>query len=277
MSPRSVITGGRRRVGVAASWRRRCTSPSSSRSSTPCRGSGRCSRPTPSASTVDRDRDPRPRRRRSPRPAGALVSAGALAGLALSSTVGLFGWQEAILRPAVRDRDRLRAARGGRAGAAGAAGAARGSPPRRARALAGGGLRRRRGAARRRRRARSGATPAGCSGCSWRWPRVCLALAVRLALRAWTAGPGPPCSALAACRSRATSSAARRACRATRTTSATGPTRSGSRRSPSRPPVAARRDGLDVNCGGSEVSTPWRRPTSYSRVGRVTRLDLALR
>ena len=33
--------------------------------------------------------------------AGALVSAGALAGLALSSTVGLFGWQETTLRPAV--------------------------------------------------------------------------------------------------------------------------------------------------------------------------------
>lgn len=33
---------------------------------------------------------------------GALVSAGALAGLALSSTVGLFGWQEAVLRPAVK-------------------------------------------------------------------------------------------------------------------------------------------------------------------------------
>jgi hypothetical protein len=33
--------------------------------------------------------------------AGAFVSASALAGLALSSTVGLFGWQEATLRPAV--------------------------------------------------------------------------------------------------------------------------------------------------------------------------------
>ncbi|HEX5617982.1 MAG TPA: hypothetical protein VFX51_06155 [Solirubrobacteraceae bacterium] len=33
--------------------------------------------------------------------AGAAVSAGALAGLAVSSTVGLFGWQEATLRPAV--------------------------------------------------------------------------------------------------------------------------------------------------------------------------------
>jgi hypothetical protein len=33
--------------------------------------------------------------------AGALVSAGALAGLALSSTVGLFGWHEATLRPSV--------------------------------------------------------------------------------------------------------------------------------------------------------------------------------
>jgi hypothetical protein len=33
---------------------------------------------------------------------GALVSAGALAGLALSSTVGLFGWQEAVLRPSVK-------------------------------------------------------------------------------------------------------------------------------------------------------------------------------
>jgi hypothetical protein len=33
--------------------------------------------------------------------AGALVSAGALAGLALSSTAGLFGWHEATLRPAV--------------------------------------------------------------------------------------------------------------------------------------------------------------------------------
>jgi hypothetical protein len=33
--------------------------------------------------------------------AGALVSAGALAGLAFSSTVGLFGWQENLLRPSV--------------------------------------------------------------------------------------------------------------------------------------------------------------------------------
>jgi len=33
---------------------------------------------------------------------GALVSAGALAGLALSSTVGLFGWQETLLRPSVQ-------------------------------------------------------------------------------------------------------------------------------------------------------------------------------
>jgi hypothetical protein len=33
--------------------------------------------------------------------AGALVSAGALTGLALSSTVGLFGWQETTLRPSV--------------------------------------------------------------------------------------------------------------------------------------------------------------------------------
>lgn len=33
--------------------------------------------------------------------AGVLVSAGALAGLAASSTVGLFGWHEAALRPAV--------------------------------------------------------------------------------------------------------------------------------------------------------------------------------
>ena len=33
--------------------------------------------------------------------AGAAVSAGALAGLAASSTVGLFGWHEAVLRPAV--------------------------------------------------------------------------------------------------------------------------------------------------------------------------------
>jgi hypothetical protein len=33
---------------------------------------------------------------------GAIVSAGALAGLALSSTVGLFGWQEAVLRPSVK-------------------------------------------------------------------------------------------------------------------------------------------------------------------------------
>jgi hypothetical protein len=33
--------------------------------------------------------------------AGALVTVGALAGLALSSTVGLFGWQESTLRPAV--------------------------------------------------------------------------------------------------------------------------------------------------------------------------------
>ncbi len=32
---------------------------------------------------------------------GALVSASALAGLALSSTVGLFGWQETLLRPSV--------------------------------------------------------------------------------------------------------------------------------------------------------------------------------
>jgi hypothetical protein len=35
-------------------------------------------------------------------PAGALVSAGALAGLALASTVGLFGWQESVLRPSVQ-------------------------------------------------------------------------------------------------------------------------------------------------------------------------------
>ena len=40
-------------------------------------------------------------RRRLAAAAGALVSAGALAGLALSSTVGLFGWQESTLRPAV--------------------------------------------------------------------------------------------------------------------------------------------------------------------------------
>jgi len=33
---------------------------------------------------------------------GALVSASALAGLALSSTVGLFGWQETLLRPSVQ-------------------------------------------------------------------------------------------------------------------------------------------------------------------------------
>jgi hypothetical protein len=33
--------------------------------------------------------------------AGALVSAGALAGLTLSSTVGLFGWHEATVRPAI--------------------------------------------------------------------------------------------------------------------------------------------------------------------------------
>jgi hypothetical protein len=33
---------------------------------------------------------------------GALVSAGALAGLAWSSTIGLFGWQEAVLRPSVK-------------------------------------------------------------------------------------------------------------------------------------------------------------------------------
>lgn len=33
---------------------------------------------------------------------GALVSASALAGLALSSTVGLFGWQESVLRPSVQ-------------------------------------------------------------------------------------------------------------------------------------------------------------------------------
>jgi hypothetical protein len=33
--------------------------------------------------------------------AGALVSAGALAGLAFSSMVGLFGWQETLLRPSV--------------------------------------------------------------------------------------------------------------------------------------------------------------------------------
>jgi len=33
--------------------------------------------------------------------AGAVVSAGALAGLALSSTAGIFGWHEATLRPAV--------------------------------------------------------------------------------------------------------------------------------------------------------------------------------
>jgi hypothetical protein len=33
--------------------------------------------------------------------AGVLVSAGALVGLAVSSTVGLFGWQEATLRPSV--------------------------------------------------------------------------------------------------------------------------------------------------------------------------------
>ena len=40
-------------------------------------------------------------RRRLAAAAGALASAGALAGLALSSTVGLFGWHEATLRPAV--------------------------------------------------------------------------------------------------------------------------------------------------------------------------------
>lgn len=33
--------------------------------------------------------------------AGVLVSAGALGGLALSSTVGLFGWHEATIRPAI--------------------------------------------------------------------------------------------------------------------------------------------------------------------------------
>ena len=33
---------------------------------------------------------------------GALVSASALAGLAFSSTVGLFGWQETLLRPSVQ-------------------------------------------------------------------------------------------------------------------------------------------------------------------------------
>lgn len=33
---------------------------------------------------------------------GALASAGALAGLALASTVGLFGWQESLLRPSVQ-------------------------------------------------------------------------------------------------------------------------------------------------------------------------------
>jgi len=33
---------------------------------------------------------------------GALVSASALAGLGLSSTVGLFGWQETLLRPSVQ-------------------------------------------------------------------------------------------------------------------------------------------------------------------------------
>lgn len=40
-------------------------------------------------------------RRRVVAGAGALVSAGALAGLAASSTVGLFGWSETALRPAV--------------------------------------------------------------------------------------------------------------------------------------------------------------------------------
>jgi hypothetical protein len=40
-------------------------------------------------------------RRRLVAAAGALVSAGALGGLALSSTAGLFGWHEATLRPAV--------------------------------------------------------------------------------------------------------------------------------------------------------------------------------
>ncbi len=41
------------------------------------------------------------RRSRLAAAAGALVSAGALAGLCVSSTVGLFGWQEAVLRPSV--------------------------------------------------------------------------------------------------------------------------------------------------------------------------------
>jgi hypothetical protein len=41
------------------------------------------------------------RRRRLAAAAGALVSTSALAGLALSSTVGLFGWHEELLRPAV--------------------------------------------------------------------------------------------------------------------------------------------------------------------------------
>jgi len=40
-------------------------------------------------------------RRRLAATAGALVSAGALAGLAISSTAGLFGWKESTLRPAV--------------------------------------------------------------------------------------------------------------------------------------------------------------------------------
>jgi hypothetical protein len=42
------------------------------------------------------------RHRRLAAAAGALVSAGALAGLAVSSTVGLFGWQESLLRPSVQ-------------------------------------------------------------------------------------------------------------------------------------------------------------------------------
>jgi hypothetical protein len=42
------------------------------------------------------------RHRRLAAAAGALVSAGALAGLAASSTVGLFGWQESVLRPSVQ-------------------------------------------------------------------------------------------------------------------------------------------------------------------------------
>jgi hypothetical protein len=41
-------------------------------------------------------------RRRVAAASGALVSASALVGLALSSTVGFLGWQEEILRPAVR-------------------------------------------------------------------------------------------------------------------------------------------------------------------------------